>query len=391
MGIWFSHHRTLASVVVAAVIGTFAWSGRAATLPLSFGLLLLVLLQANRRAAYAVALAYYAASTWPLVPGANTFFGANSHPFDGVALWGTASVLLAGPWGLFHFRTWPARFWSTPLALLSTCLPPLGLIGWASPLTSAGMIFPGAGWLGIFALLFLPAIIIRRPRLGLSIAGALIALANLIYPGDPPPPRAWEAADTTFGRSELELPDPLREFENAEWIQQRALNSHARIILFPETVVPRWNDATEAFWEPTLRDLAANGKTIVFGTTIPVAASPRRLNSIIVRGASRSASFFQRVPVPISMWRPFSQAGFPLRLSGPGSVSVAGQRAGVLICYELLLTWPVLSLSLEHPAILVGVANDYWAKRTPIPAVQRVALNAWARLFGLPKLIAVNT
>jgi hypothetical protein len=391
MGIWFSLHRTLASVLVAAVIGTLAWSGHAATLPLSFGFLLLVLLQATRWAAYAVALAYYAASTWPLVLGANAFFGANSQPFEGVALWGAASALLAGPWGLLHFRTWPARFWSTPLALLCTCLPPLGLIGWASPLTSAGIIFPGAGWLGILALLFLPAVILRRPRAGLLIAGALIALADLIYPGDPPPPRAWEAADTTFGRSELELPDPLREFENAEWIQQRALNSHSRIILFPETVVPRWNDATEAFWEPVLRNLAANGKTIVLGTTIPAAASQRRLNSVIVRGAGRSASYFQRVPVPISMWRPFSDAGFPLRLSGSGVVSVADQRAGILICYELLLTWPVFSLSLEHPTILVGVANDYWAERTPIPAVQRLAFNAWARLFRWPKLMAVNT
>jgi hypothetical protein len=391
MGAWLSDYRTLASGLVAAAIGNLAWSGHAATLPLSSGLLFLVLLQTNRRAAYAVALAYYAASTWALVPGANAFFGASSQHSQGVALWITASVLLAGPWGLFHFRTWPARFWSMPLGLAGTCLPPLGLIGWASPLTSAGMIFPGTGWLGILALVFLPAVIVRHPRLGISIAGALIAFANFIYPGDSPPPPAWEAVQTTFGRSELELPDPLREFENAEWVQKRALTSKAQIIVFPETVVPRWNDAVEAFWEPTIESLAAKGKTIILGTTIPVAGSPRRLNSIIVRGASTPASFFQRVPVPISMWRPFSQAGFPLRLRGAGSIDVAGQRAGVLICYELLLTWPVLSLSLEHPTILIGAANDYWAKRTPIPAVQRVALFAWARLFRLPKLIAVNT
>ena len=91
------------------------------------------------------------------------------------------------------------------------------------------------------------------------------------------------------------------------------------------------------------------------------------------------------------MWKPFTHSGFPLRLRGTGTVRVAAQRAGVLICYELLLTWPVLSVSVEHPTVLLGVANDYWASRTSIPAVQRAALSAWARLFWLPKLMAVNT
>ena len=91
------------------------------------------------------------------------------------------------------------------------------------------------------------------------------------------------------------------------------------------------------------------------------------------------------------MWKPLRQDGIPLRLAGPGTIAVAGHRAGILICYELLLTWPVFTVSLEHPTILVGLANDYWASQTSIAAAQRAALTAWARLFRLPKLIAVNT
>jgi hypothetical protein len=391
VGTWLSQHRAIASSVLAAVVGAVAWGGHADTVTLSFVFLPLVLLQANRWAAYRVGLAYYIGSTWPLVPGANTFFGPRPYLWQGVILWFVGSVLLATPWGLLYFRTWPARFWSAPVALAATSLPPVGLIGWASPLTAAGMLFPGTGWLGIIGVLFLPAVIVRRPRWGLPLAGGLIVLANAVYPGDPPPPRAWQVTNTTFGRSQLEVADPVREFQNAEWIQQRALSSSARVIVFPETVVPRWNDATEAFWEPTLAALARSGKTILFGATVPVAGSPQRLNTVIIRGASGPASFYQRIPVPISMWKPFSQAGVPLRLTGPGTIAVAGERAGVLICYELLLTWPVFTMSLEHPTILVGVANDYWASQTCIPAVQRAALTAWARLFRLPKLMAVNT
>jgi hypothetical protein len=73
MGIWLRDYRSLASSTGAAVIGHLAWNGHAATLPLSFGFLILVLLQANRWAAYAVAVAYYGASTLPLIPGANAF------------------------------------------------------------------------------------------------------------------------------------------------------------------------------------------------------------------------------------------------------------------------------------------------------------------------------
>jgi hypothetical protein len=391
MGTSLKEQQTMISGLAAALIGVIGWSGQAATLPLSFVFLLLVTVQANRWAAFSVALSYYAGSSWPLVPGAKAFFGPNFSFSQGTMLWLIASVLLATPWGLFHFRTWPARFCSVPLALAATSIPPLGLIGWASPLTCAGMLFPGTAWAGIIGAFCLPAVIVRYPRRGLLTTVALIAGARSIYPGDPVAPRGWEAVDTAFGRSELEVPDPVREFRNAEWIEQRALHSRSKVIVFPETVVPRWNEATEAFWQPTLSVLAARGTTIIFGSTIPVAASERRLNSIVIRGANVSASFTQHVPPPISMWNPLSRVGFPLRLTGPGTVRIADERAGILICYELLLTWPVLSTSWENPTILVGVANDYWADQKPIPAVQRIALDAWARLFSLPRLLAVNT
>jgi len=391
MGTWIAEYRTVASSLAAAIAGSLAWSGHIAALPLSFGFLILALLQADRWATSSVALAYYASSTWPLVPGAKSFFGAHFSLLGGTVLWVGGSVLLAMPWALFHFRRWPARFLSVPLALVATSVPPLGLIGWASPLTSAGILFPGTRWAGILGILFLPALIVRFPRWGTLVTGLLIACTNWVYPGDPAPPTSWEAVDTKFGRSELELADPFREFQHAQWIEQRALNSRAKVIVFPETIVPRWNDGTEAFWGPTLANLAVQGKTIIFGTTVPVVASAKRLNSIMVRGANVPASFFQRIPPPISMWKPFSRSGFPLRLTGQGSIPVAGERPAVLICYELLLTWPVLSASWEHPTILVGVANDYWASQTRIPAVQRAALDAWARLFSLPGLLAVNT
>lgn len=41
------------------------------------------------------------------------------------------------------------------LALAATALPPLGVIGWLSPLNASGVLFPGLGWMGLRSLVLL--------------------------------------------------------------------------------------------------------------------------------------------------------------------------------------------------------------------------------------------
>lgn len=69
---------------------------------------------------------------------------------------------------------------------------------------------------------------------------------------------------------------------------------------------------------------------------------------------------------------------------------MAGERAAVLICYEQLLSWPILTSMLAHPTVIVAVANDYWAGGTTIPEVQLAAVRAWARLISIPYVSATN-
>ena len=112
-------------------------------------------------------------------------------------------------------------------------------------------------------------------------------------------------------------------------------------------------------------------------------------NMVILRGAE-TQSFKQRIPVPIGMWNPLRAASARLNISGTGLVELHGERAAILICYEQLLTWPVLASMAEHPTVLIAVANDHWVTGTPIPQFQLAAVRAWARLFRLPYLSAVN-
>ena len=169
------------------------------------------------------------------------------------------------------------------------------------------------------------------------------------------------------------------------------MTSPARVVVFPETVVSNWNDATEAFWGGTFESLKREGKTILVGANVSDARSRHYFNSIVIRGANRRRDFLQRIPIPIAMWTPGSDRGVPLQLEAPGTLWLAGRRAAVLICYEQLLIWPAITSFKEHPTLLLGTANDYWADSTTVSQIQRACLTSWARLFHIPMLWAENT
>ena len=392
----------------------------------------LVVCQPTRRDACRSAFCYYAGALWPLVPAARNFFGPSASLQDGVVAWFTAALLLATPWPLVWTTRRVQFLWRVPLALFVTVVPPLGLIGWASPLTAAGFVFPGTGWIGLLLLSVLcggisAALPVSRIA---AFAAALLALfASMVYPGERRTPAGWEGVNTFFGGIAHSAAAPTSEYLCAQWIQNRATSSQAHVIVFPETVVPQWTDATDLFWQQTLATLSASGKTILVGAGLPGSSgmnasiatlegydfssalealradnaqaqaepfttSGRRdeeayQNAVVIRGAHRG-TFIQRIPVPLGMWHPFGVGGVPLNLSGRGVIRIGDQRAAILICYEQLLTWPMLVSMLERPTVLVAVANDYWVEQTPIPRYQASAVRGWARLFALPTVSAVN-
>jgi hypothetical protein len=377
----------------------------------------------SRRAAYVSALSYYAGALWPLIPGAKNFFGPGVSPFVAFAFWAVAALLLALPWPLVWSRNARQALWRAPAGLALTVIPPLGIIGWASPLTAAGFLFPATGWSGLLLCALLTGALAIWPKQA-AIAGVCIAAAaNLTHPAEPPVRADWKAINTHFGSIAHGATDFLAEYQAAEEIQREAVAARAAVIVFPETVVPYWTTSTDAFWQQTLAELKASGKTVLIGARIPTSApasnpvydfsaelailrhasllplthspeaekwSSTYFNGLVIRGG-QAGIFEQRIPVPVAMWNPFRRDSAPVRLLGPGTIPIAGKRAAILICYEQLVTWPVLISMLREPNILVGVANDYWAADTTIPRFQRSAVKSWARLFGIPYVLAVNT
>jgi hypothetical protein len=113
--------------------------------------------------------------------------------------------------------------------------------------------------------------------------------------------------------------------------------------------------------------------------------------NVLVAISSRDAVVFdQHIPIPIAMWKPLATRGVSMDWRPNAPVLIAGQHVGVLICYEALLSWPVLSAMNSKPDMMILIANNTWSGRSSVPAAQIAFLRSWSRLFRTPFLRAAN-
>ena len=425
------HFRDRLSLSCAIVIGLGISTGHSIGIVAAAGMPIVCLAPTSRKGSVRNAFGYYVAALWPIVPGHARYLGQSSV-IALVALWIFAASLLSLPWTVAWTRNRWQYAWRTPLALLATVIPPLGIIGLASPLTAAGYLFPGMSWIGLSIVALAPGAILATAtvatrRTSAIVCGAValcVVAVQLSYPGDIQPPQGWFAVNTHFG----DVSQPFRDFAAAQFIQQTAATNPARVLIFPESVVPRWTEATAAFWHQTLDQCRARGQILAIGAGLPARTRTRHSqlselmsydfdaaidmltkmspmsaygvhvglplertdNTLLIVGAE-SNTFYQRVPVPIGMWKPFDRTSVPLRLTAPGIVEIDHEPAVVLICYEQLITFPILVSMLQHPSVIVGISNTFWVQGAPISRFQATALRAWARLFHLPYLLATNS
>ena len=378
-GTWNS----IALFSIAALTGGLGWNGNPA---LHFLALLypFVYIHSRRRFDTLSAVFYFAASTWPIIPGAQSFFQTGNHLGKPIAIWIAITALGSLPWILFYHRRFLPL--SAIAALLALALPPMGLVTVAHPLVATGLWFPGTRWFG----LALPLILIAaHRRLETPLVFAVLILASLavhvrfVRPiGDP----HIVALDTNF---DSELGSGAQAAEHT--LQQIALAHPNALLIFPESVIPDWSAAHDARWGSTFAQLNTQHTGILIGTTIPVPNTLASRNVLLSRGYSEHLSYVQRVPIPLGMWQlGESRRGFPLSLRFPAAIRVWNHRAGVLLCYEQLAFWPAVETMARSPELLIAPSNLYWARDTFIPAIQHLAAQDWAYLWAIPLYEARN-
>jgi len=377
-------------VAAGAVIGLVAWQGDPRLLPAAMLFPAIWSLAPYRAVASLASAAYFLAASRGLPQGVATFFA--SDLLTGIALWGIASIGFV----LVHATLWTQRAgWSGParyaIAAILMALPPFGIVGWAHPITAAGVIFPAMGWIGLLAaFMLLVGLASGRRWLPVALLLGLWGIA-IVHWQPPPTPTGWVGVDTQL--RDIIGPGTAYAFQTATIANVKAaVAAGAEVVVLPESAAGQWTATVERLWVERFRGQPA---VIALGAIL---ITREGYDNVLmeVSAAGARVLYRERMPVPVSMWRPWSDG------SGSGSgaradffanpvVTLAGRRIAPLICYEQLIVWPVLQSMLHTPDVIVSAGNGWWAAGTNIIAIQHANAEAWARLFGLPLVLAFNT
>jgi hypothetical protein len=378
----------LAGVAVAASIATLAWDGDVLRLPLACAFYRLWACAPNRAWSAAVAASYFLAASRGLPLGIATYYQTDIWP--GLLLWLLASLTFIS----VHALLWTEDTgWRMALrccsAMIVMALPPLGVLGWAHPITAAGALCPGAGWLGLLLTLVLSTQLSTRFWRPAALALASLWCASCLISEVPPPPPGWRGVDLALGAS-LGRDLSLRRFAELKTLVQETRRDGDIVVVLPESAFGFWTPSVEQYWR---RALDGQRMTVLAGAAILQPSGYD--NAIVAVGGQNGVVYRQRIPVPGAMWQPWRgwldlPGGATANLTGRPLARIAGRDVAPLVCYELLLVWPVLQSIWFEPDILVAVGNGWWTRGTSIVAIQRASAAAWARLFGLPLVQSFN-
>lgn len=385
-------HRISALSILSALIGFAGWHGEVIGLVFLPFLFFIWRCCRNRLEVFGALLSYYAAAGRGLLQGATVFFTVPTESpswWIGAAIWLVPSALLALAWAF----CWGQKLRGLRLVILLVVLslPPLGIVGWANPLTAAGALFPALGWLGMGLTIAFCYVLTAAPYPALVLAFvALAGFQNLM--NDRPVARAgWVGIDTQFSASrgvndEFSRLKALQKLVN----DKSAASPAGTILVLPELVGGDWS-INRMWWDQTQTALAAKRQTVLLGVSEQEQqTSLQYTNKIVSIGTHTDVSMVDRVPVPVSMWRPWADDGAVAPWFQSGVGLVGGTRVAHLICYEQLLMWPILVSMANSPDILLGASNGWWARGTSIPAIQAEAMHAWGRLFKKPVVLSQN-
>ena len=375
-----------ASLISAAAFCGSAWLWGGASLAgptLSITLLLWIALGQSAPERHLVAAAYYLSGSWPIVGAVLGYWGPH-HIAAAVGAWFGTSLLLASPWGI------PPRRGGLLAALVSTAVPPLGVIGWLSPLTAAGALFPATGWLGIIYLMMmtvaLPSALhgntAARWLLASLIGLALGANCAARLAPEPHLPSGWVGVQTRITPSDGNV---LASIQNNQAVISAGIEQGlgARVVVFPEAIVPNWYDGTRA----QLSAAVPLGKIWLLG------AQTREHDAVVL---ARPGSARPMPPVAAAGlllggdWQPWNP-----RSLHPAwwqrVLKIDGRRAWAAICVEQVQPWTWLEALAQRPDVILDQSNAWWAARAmTAPEIQDASTNAWARLMDLPVVSAVN-
>ncbi|QEE43340.1 conjugal transfer protein TraB (plasmid) [Rhizobium sp. WL3] len=385
--------------VLSASIGLIAWSGHVLALPTAALYPLIWSWARTRRQAGVVSAVYFLAASRGLPQGVANYYAFDIWP--GLLLWLIASSAFV----IVHAASWTDTVgWRKPFRFLVACIlmavPPFGIMGWAHPVTAAGVLFPGGGWWGLLAMGTILALMTTRSWRIIAVITAGFWLWSATHWTGPRLAEGFQGVDLQMGAGLGRDASLEHQRDLIALVRDNVRDDardHARdpvadmIVVLPETALGFWTPGLVRLWQ---RELAGSRITVVAGAA---RITPDGYDNVLalISPKSNDVVYRQRMPVPGSMWQPWK------RLFGDGGgarahvfanpvVRIGDRDVAVLICYEQLIVWPVLQSMLHDIDVVIAVGNGWWTEGTSILDIQRASAEAWARLFDKPLVLSFN-
>ncbi|NIF78089.1 conjugal transfer protein TraB [Paraburkholderia sp. Cy-641] len=316
----------------------------------------------------------------------------------GVVFWLLQAIVLALPWMILKpgpaASAW-SHAWRTALATVIVTIPPIGIIGWLSPVHVVSALYPGWQLAGM-ALGMVTLCAITMPRyspkawLACAVLAALSVCAHWQWT-QPAVPVGWKTVDTALGRFDQSSYSSLyARTIQLQVIVRRTFASGAGVVILPEEIAGLWRPAMSLWWRPDIEHMRAAGQTLVIGMDIGVTTTPfRYTDSAIITGAERGR-MDSRQPVPAALWKPGGQTSAIRGSVDQPYLTIAGRRVAMSLCYEDLLWWPHWRTLLDRPDVIVSQSNGWFDADLAVAGIQQQSIASVARLAGVPLLRATN-
>jgi hypothetical protein len=379
--------RTAVLVALSTSAGWIGWSGHVLLLPVAGAFPVLWSLAPTRLQAAAISAAYFLAASQGLPQGVANFYSSDIWP--GLLLWLVASSAFV----VVHVVLWTdRRGWQKPLRYMVACVvmavPPFGILGWAHPITAAGVLFPGWGWWGLAVMAAALGVMTTpyRPAAAMTLTG--LWLWSAAEWTRPILPASWSGVDLEMGASLGREAGLQRQQDLIDVVRTRPPGT---TIVLPESALGFWTPTVGHVWQ---RALSGTNLTVIAGAAV---IDSQGYDNVLVKLSADGSQvlYRERMPVPGSMWQPWrtwfgDRGGARAHFFANPVVDVGDLSVAPLICYEQLLVWPVLQSAFHRPDVIITVGNGWWTAGTSIIDVQKASSTAWARLFDLPLVISFN-
>lgn len=373
-------------VVGGIFTGLVGWSGYTLALAAGFLFPAFWAFSPSRRVAALVALAHFLCASRGLPAGASIFFYLDLS--IALMLWFVPALIFSG----VHAVLWTAesglpRAIRYAAAAVLMSLPPFGIAGWANPITAAGVFLPGWGWLGLAVTAIGLLVMTTKYWPTATFLGTAAFCWSAVNWTNPTAPQGWQGINTSFRFNEPgQYADYAQHIATIDMVKEAAGHGVTTVVL-PESALGIWTQTAERLWT---RELSGLEVTVTGGAIV---IDPSGYDNVMVEVTGRGSEilYYQRMPVPVSMWQPWTAGGANAHIFANPVVDFTGARVALLICYEQLIIWPILQSMLYRPEVMVAIGNGWWTGETNIVALQRASAQAWASLFGVPLVMAFNT